>query len=221
MFLFVIAVATLFFLFLPYTLIIFLGHWPNMCHSGLIAKFLFNIKPFVDSHYAPLKDKHCYWFGFLHLVRAAILLITSFIPADHSNIVTISILASSVALTFVGTIVYQNAHVSYFNIVLFLNLILISGSSLYTQIIGSDSAAYGYTLIGLAFLQYVGLIIFNIFSILRGSSKVTAYLDLCLKRHVENDWELFEQAALLREREFESEGEGSEDSGSMESLPTY
>ena len=41
---------------------------------------------------------------------------------------------------------------------------------------------------------------------------MTAYLD---------DWELFEQAAHLREREFESEEEDREDSGSMESLPTY
>ena len=219
-FLFVIAVATLFFLFLPYTLILFLGQWLHMCHNGLIAKFLFNIKPFVDTHYAPLKEKHCYWFGFLLLLRAAILLMTSFIPADHSSIVTISILASSVALTFVGAIVYQNAQVSLFNMVLFLNLILISGSSLYTQIIGSDSAAYAYTLIGLAFLQCVGLVIFNILSILRKSPKVMAYFDVCLKRHFEDDRELLEQAGFLRNREFISEREGSECSGSMESLTT-
>ena len=44
-----------------------------------------------------------------------------------------------------------------------------------------------------------------------------AYLDVCMRRHVEDDWELFEQAALLRERESESEEEGSE---GMERLPT-
>ena len=96
MFLFVIAVATLGFFLLPYTLILFLGLWLHMCDSGLIAKFLFSIKPFLDFHYAPLKDKHCYWFGFLYLVRVAILLITSFILVDHFSIVTISILASSI-----------------------------------------------------------------------------------------------------------------------------
>ena len=74
----------------------------HMCHNQLIARFLFNIKPFLDSHYVPLKDKHRYWFGFLHLVRAAILLVSSLIPADHSSIVTISILASAVVLTLVG-----------------------------------------------------------------------------------------------------------------------
>ena len=37
-----------------------------------------------------------------------------------------------------------------------------------------------------------------------------AYLHVCMKQHVEDDWNLFEQAALLRERELESEDEGSE-----------
>ena len=99
----------------------------------------------------------------IYIVRVAILLIISFIPADHFSIVTISILASSVVLTLVGTIFYQNAKVSLFNMIPFLNIILISGTSLYTQIVGSDSAAYAYTLIGLTFLQCIGLIIFNIF----------------------------------------------------------
>ena len=218
--LFVVAVASLLFLLLPYTLIFFL-QWLYMCNCRLIDKFLFKIKPFLDAHYAPLKDKHRYWFGALYLVRAAILLISSLIPADHSSVVTISILASAVVLTFVGSIVYQTVVITLLNVGFFLNLILISGASLYTQIMGGESTTYAYTLIGLAFLQFIGLLLFNVFSILRRSSKVMAYLHVCMKQHVEDDWELFEQATLLRERELVSEEEGSEDSGSMESLPTY
>ena len=45
----------------------------------------------------------------------------------------------------------------------------------------------------------------------------------CLRRGqpAEDDWELYEQAALQREMESDSEGEESEESGSPESLPTY
>ena len=93
---FVVAVASLLFLWLLYTLILFLGQWLHMCNCRLIARFLFKIKPFLDAHYAPLRDKHHYWFGTLHLVRAAILLASSLIPADHSSIATINILASAV-----------------------------------------------------------------------------------------------------------------------------
>ena len=113
----VVTVVSLLFLWLPYTLILFLGQWLHMCNYGLIVRFLFKMKPFLDA------DKHRYWFGALHLVRAAILLVSSLIPADHSSIVTISILASAVVLTFFGNIVYQNAHVSLLNMGFFLNLI--------------------------------------------------------------------------------------------------
>ena len=163
MFLFVVAMASLLFLWLPYTLILFLGQWLHMCNCRLIVRFLFKMKPFLDAHYAPLKDKHRYWFGALNLVRAAVLLVSSLIPADHSNIITISVLTSAVLLTFVGIVVYQNTQVSLLNMGFLLNLILISGSSFYAQIVGGDSVAYAYTLIGLAFLQYVGLIIFIYF----------------------------------------------------------
>ena len=37
----------------------------------------------------------------------------------------------------------------------------------------------------------------------------------------EDDWELYEEAALLREIESDSEGEESEESGSNGSLSTY
>ena len=40
------------------------------------------------------------------------------------------------------------------------------------------------------------------------------FLEYAYVAHVEDDWVLFEQEALLRERESESEEEGSEGSGS-------
>ena len=45
----------------------------------------------------------------------------------------------------------------------------------------------------------------------------------CLRRGqpTEDDWELYEQAALQREMESEDEGEESEESGNINSLPTY
>ena len=41
------------------------------------------------------------------------------------------------------------------------------------------------------------------------------------KQIVEDDWELYEQAALEREMESDAEEQESEGSGSIESLPTY
>ena len=76
-----------------------------------------------------------------------------------------------------------------------------------------------YTLVGVAFLQFVGLIFFKVISILRHNEKVMG----CLRKNqpVEDDWELYEQAALEREMEPDAEEQDSEESGSIESLPTY
>ena len=221
MVLFVVAVVVLLFLWLPYTLVLFLAQWLHMCNCQLMVRFLFKIKPFLDAHYAPLRDKHRYWFGTLHLVRAAILLVSSLIPADHSNIVTINILASSAVLMYFGSIVYNKTVVAMFNMGFFINLTLMTGAIFYSHSVGGDSRVYVYPLIGLALLQFVGLLIFKVYSILKNISKCRACIQVCMRQHVEDDWELFEQAALLRERESESEEEGSESSGSMETLPTY
>ena len=51
--LFVAAVGTLLFLWLPYTLLFFLGQWLRRCNSKLIVSMLARIKPFPDAHYGP------------------------------------------------------------------------------------------------------------------------------------------------------------------------
>ena len=221
MILFVVAVISLLFLWVPYTLILFVAQWLHMCNCQLIVRFLFKIKPFLDAHYAPLRDEHRYWFGTLHLVRAGILLVSSLIPADHSSIVTIIILASSVVLMYFGSIVYNKTVVAMFNMGFFLNLTLMTGATFYSHTVGGDPSVYAYPLTGLALFQFVGLLIFKVFSIFKNISKCRECIQVCIKQHGADDWELFEQAALLRERESESEEEGSESSGSMETLPTY
>ena len=77
--LFAVAVTTLLFLWLPYTLLLFLGQWLHRCNCRLITRVMMKIKPFLDAHYGPLKGNHRYWFGALLLVRAVILLISALI----------------------------------------------------------------------------------------------------------------------------------------------
>ena len=84
--LFVAAIGTLLFLWLPYTLLLFLGQWLHRCNSNLIVCMLAMIKPFLDAHYGPLRDNHRYWFRALLLVRSTILLLSALIPADRSSV---------------------------------------------------------------------------------------------------------------------------------------
>ena len=115
--------------------------------------------------------------------------------------------------------VYCNLVVAMFDITFFMNLALLSGAYSFITAAGGDLAVPVYTLIGVAFVQFVGLIIFKFFSIFKQSKKVMK----CFHKgqHVDDGLELYEQAALQREMESDSEQQDSKGSGSIESLPTY
>ena len=115
--------------------------------------------------------------------------------------------------------VYCNLAVAMFDIAFFMNLALLTGANSFITTAGGDLAASAYTLTGMAFVQFVGLVIFKVFFILKQTEKVMG----CLRKRqpVEDDWELYEQAALQRGIESDTEEQDSESSGSIESLPTY
>ena len=124
--LFVVAIATLLFLWLPYTLLLFLGQWLHRCNCRLITRMMMKIKPFLDAHYGPLKGNHRYWFGALLLVRAVILLISALIPANRANSTVFSIAVCALVLTGFAVGVYKSFAVATFNAVWFVNLGLLS-----------------------------------------------------------------------------------------------
>ena len=212
--LFATAVVVLLFLWLPYTLLLFLGHWLHRCNCRLLVRMLMKTKPFLDAHYGPVKSKHHYWFGALLLARAAILVISALIPTNHSSIIVLCILVTSVVLTHFGQLVYHNLAVVMFDLSFFMNLAILSGAHSFTTTAGGGVAVPAYTLIGVAFAQFAGLVIFKVFSILKRSEKVME----CLRKEqpVED-----EQAAVQREMESDMEEQDSSDSESIESLPTY
>ena len=217
--LFVVAVATLLFLWLPYTLILFLGQWLHRCNCRLITRMMMKIKPFLDAHYGPLKGNHRYWFGALLLVKAVILLISALIPSNRTNITVFSITVCALVSTGFAVGVYKSFAVATFNAVWFVNLGLLSASHMFTTLERGNISLASNCLFGLAFAQFIGLIFFKVLVIIKRSERVMA----CLRRGQPeyDDWELYEQAALQREMESDSEREESEESGSIESLPTY
>ena len=217
--LFVVAIATLLFLWLPYTLLLFLGQWLHRCNCRLITRMMMKIKPFLDAHYGPLNGNHRYWFGALLLVRAVILLISALIPANRANITVFSIAVCALVSTGFAVGVYKSFAVATFNAVWFVNLGLLSISHMFTTLERGNISLASNCLFGLAFAQFIGLVFFKVLVIIKRSERVMS----CLRRRQPeyDDWELYEQAALQREMESDSEREESEESGSIESRPTY
>ena len=217
--LFVVAAATLLFLWLPYTLLLFLGQWLHWCNCRLITRMMMKIKPFLDAHYGPLKGNHRYWFGALLLVKAVILLISALIPQDRTIITLYSITICTLVLTGFSVGVYKSFAAATFNAVWFVNLGVLSISHMFTTFEGGNFSLALNCFFGLAFAQFIGLILFKVLVIIKCSKRVMSYLHR--GQPADDDWELYEQAALQREMESDDEGEESEESGSIESLPTY
>ena len=218
--LFCVAVAALVFLWFPYTLLLLLGQWLHRLNYCIITCMLLNLKPFLDAHFAAFKDNHRYWFGFLLLVRAAYLLISAIIPDSTTDLVEFSTVILCILLTLWGQIVYCSRAVWTFGTAFLLNLAIMNLIMLF-------SGNIAITLIAIALAQFLGLILYKVVVFFKCSRRMTA----CCGRENEpnDDWELYEQAALEREqaalvREMESESEEdreSNESGSIESVPTY
>ena len=236
--LFIVATATLLFLWLPFTLLLFLGQWLYRCKFQLIARALLKIKPFMDAYHGPLKGNHRYWFGALLLIRAILLLMSALVPTNLSSVVIFSITVSAVSVACYAPFVYQSLRVSAFEAVWFLNLGLLSASRTFTTVLKNNKYPIASNLfIGVAFAQFILLILFKLFPIMK---RVKTYLFKKWSTQENNgpkedDWELYEEAALLREREAAIEremdmsagGRGSCENSEIElplsnvSLPTY
>ena len=168
--LFVAAIATLLFLWLPYTLFLFLGQWTRKINHQCITCMMMKVKPFLDAHYGPLKDKHHYWFGTLLCIRVIILLISAVVPANNFSVFNFSLSITAGALvtfTSIGPAVYHNRLTSTFEISLFVNLGLLGLAKFYTNAADGNQAAVTYTLIGVALTQFLGLVCYKIYLGLR------------------------------------------------------
>ena len=208
--LFAVAVATLLFLLLPYTLLLLLEQWLQSCKSRLISLTMMKIRPFLDVHYSSLRDNRHSWFGTLLVVRAALFLTSALLPANHASVVVICIFASATALMFFGRMNYRIIAVEVYDISFFANLALLAGTNLHTIRAREKPAVADYIFIGIAFIQFVGLIIFKVVSIFRNNRKVIACLGK--GRHVAGgQLEVNEEKGVLTKMELDTANqEGSE-----------
>ena len=72
-YLFVAAIATFIFLWLPYTLVLlFIQPLRKVSHLWPF-KWINKLAPVYDAYFSPLKNKHQYWFGAMLLVRGVLL----------------------------------------------------------------------------------------------------------------------------------------------------
>jgi hypothetical protein len=161
-YLFIAAMAVLIFLCLPFTLfLLFIQCWRRISHLRLL-RWINKFIPFYDAYFAPLKNRHHYWFGTLLLVRGALLIIFA-VTSSTIPLVGLLILAITlVMLLFYTSIkpVYKSKLVRFFESASLSNLVVLVSYILYTGNIYSGTTALQIS-IGVAFIQFLLIILIS------------------------------------------------------------
>ena len=162
-YLFIAAISTLIFC-LPFTLFLLLIQcWRRISHLRLL-RWINKFTPFYDAYFAPLKDKHHYWFGTLLLVRIALLV--SFTATSSTSPFTgllILQFISAVLLSYMSVrSVYKSKLVRTLESTSLLNLIILIGSIKYT---GVREAIFLDISIAFAFIQFTVIVIISLIKI--------------------------------------------------------
>ena len=206
--LFAVAVAVLFFLCLPYTLILLLGQWLCQCNNRHISHMMFRIKPFLDAYYGPLKDKHRYWIGLLLISRAMIHVVQAVVPNKNPSVIVLAVSITVVVLLQLTAYVlgfYRSRCVSTFEVTVLSNLILFCLAKLYTLNLAVQTQTLSVIdnlFLAAVMTQLSGLVLFQMFSVTKRllPHQCTTMVGRWFSKPVnhEEDWEVYEEASLMR-----------------------
>lgn len=158
------AIACLLLLWLPYTMLLFLMQWLRRTSHSRLSKWITKYKPVTDAYFAPLKDKHQYWFGVLLLARGVLLLISS-LTANINPAVSLLLLlgVATLLLCYMNYMqVYKKSSVLILESAFLVNLVLLVGGTMYYRLEeGNQQEILIYVSIGIAFLKFCGIALWS------------------------------------------------------------
>lgn len=164
-YLFAVALVVFLFISLPFTFFLFLSPWLLSASSHRALGWINKFKPLFDAYQGPYKDKHRYWPGFLLLVRGILFLIFSFNVLHGPNVILLVIIVAMNALSVFGWVgggVYRQWPLNALEFTFFLNLGILAATTSFIRFSGGSQAAAVYTSVTVAFLIFVGILIYSI-----------------------------------------------------------
>ena len=170
--LFLVSLLVLLFLWLPYTLILLTLQWLRRKSSLKLLRWINRLKPFFDAYVGQLKPAHQYWVGLLLLVRIFLLVLFTSTSTVAPRVSIVAILVTCVVLflyrVYSGS-VYKCLALSLLEDSFTINLTILAVATLYKSDSAKSDAAVVYVSVGLAFLEFLGIVAYHIVSVVRSS----------------------------------------------------
>ena len=162
-FLLVVAIPTLMFIYMPYTLVIFSIQWLRRGSHLTALKWISKINPVFDAHLAPLKDKHHYWFGTLLIARGVLLIIFTLTSADHPEMNMLILFTAMMALLVYMLYFhfYKSKVALLLECISFTNLIVTVGSTMYIKTAYGNQSALINVSVSVMVVQFCAVIVWH------------------------------------------------------------
>ena len=166
--LFIAAVLYLLFVFLPFTLLLFLWPWLQAKSNNRFLSWVNSpkLKPLMDSYTAPYRDKQRYWTGMLLLFRGGLFLAFAVNTLGDPSINLLCITIASLTIAFFAWIqggVYKKWYIDVLESFFILQLGFLSAATYDVRARSGNQAAVVYTFVGTNLVVFTVIVIFHIY----------------------------------------------------------
>ena len=167
----IFAILILLLAFVPYTFILLCGHWLIGYSDKCFLSWLNKIKPFLDVHYAPFKQKARYWVGLTLSARLALLLIIAINAVGSDDVNLLVITSVTAGLLSIKGRVYEHKYNDILESSFILNLCVLSVATLYLKgkNIESQPALLSAS-VGISFVIFIGILFFHIYLLFKSKN---------------------------------------------------
>ena len=170
--LFLVALAALLLLWLPYTTVLLTLQWLRRKSYLKPLRWINRWKPFFDAYFGQLKPEHHYWVGLLLLVRVVLLVLFAATSAvvPRINILAIAVLGPSLFIyTSLRGLMYKSIRFSLFEGSFIVNLTVLGVAKLYMLPNDPGHTPVIYTSIGVVFIEFLAIVIYHTWSRLKST----------------------------------------------------
>ena len=131
--LFLTALLVLIFFSIPYTLFLLTAQWMQYYSDFKLFKWIHRVKPIIDAHTGPYKNKYRFWTGLLLLFRVILVIVFSTNVTGDPRINTLAIIVATSVLLLLALTggVYKNMLINILEWSNYLSLLLLSATTLY------------------------------------------------------------------------------------------
>ena len=178
--LFLMALAVTVFFILPFTLLLLFAPCIQASNHSLFKWLKRKLWPLLDAYQAPYKDKFRFWTALMLVVRSILLVgygLNVLGDPDINHLLTVTVLSILQCSSWVIGIVYKTTALSILEASFILNLLILSGWTIYNR--HASNASDGQTALvctstGVAFSTFICIIFYHTYLYLK-STKLHLY----------------------------------------------